>query len=181
VRSDAERNRQRLVDVAREALETEPPPTMAAVARAAGVGQATLYRNFPTWDDLVMAVHRTDVAELVDMVPGLLEREPANGALRTWLDRLAEYGRLKKGLGTAIHAAMQEQLASEGYAPVVGAIDRLLAAGRTQGLLRADVTGEELLLMVGFLWRLDLTEDRDGRSARMLDVVMAGLAAPAAG
>jgi AcrR family transcriptional regulator len=181
VRSDAARNRERLIDVARQALESDPPPTMAAVARAAGVGQGTLYRNFPTWDDLVMAVHRTDVAELVDMVPALLEREPPARALRTWLDRLAEYGRLKKGLGNAIHAAMQDQLAHEGYAPVVDAIDRLLAAGRAQGLYRSDVTGEELLLMVGFLWRLDLTEGRDERSARMLDVVMAGLAASTPG
>lgn len=175
------KNRERLVDVARAALEQDPPPTMAAVARAAGVGQGTLYRNFATWDDLVLAVHRTDVAELVGMVPGLLEREPPERALRVWLDRLAEYGRLKKGLGTAIHAAMQDQLASEGHAPVVGAIDTLLAAGRAQGLYRDDVTGEELLLMVGFLWRLDLTEGRDERSARMLDVVMAGLAVPATG
>ena len=76
---------------------------------------------------------------------------------------------------------MQEELASEGYAPVVGAIDQLLAAGRAQGLYRSDVTGEELLLMVGFLWRLDLTEGRDERSARMLDMVMAGLAGPTAG
>jgi len=75
---------------------------------------------------------------------------------------------------------MLEQLAGEGYARVVGAIDRLLAAGRAQGVVRADLDAEELLLVVGFLWRLDLTGDRDERSARMLDVVMAGLAAPAA-
>ncbi|GAA4663982.1 TetR/AcrR family transcriptional regulator [Frondihabitans cladoniiphilus] len=175
MRTDALQNRERLIDVARQALEIEPPPTMAAVARAAGVGQGTLYRHFPTWDDLVLAVHRTDVGELVDMVPELLETHSPRDALRIWLGRLAEYGRIKKGLGSAIHSAMHEQLAGEGYAPVVGAIDALLDAGKADGLYRADVTGEELLLLVGFLWRLDLTEGRDERSARMLDVVLAGL------
>jgi AcrR family transcriptional regulator len=181
VRKDAVENRERLIDVARQALESDASPTMAAVARAAGVGQGTLYRNFATWDDLVMAVHRTDVAELVAMVPVLLQSEPPQRALKIWLDRLAEYGRLKKGLGSAIRSAMREQLASEGYAPVVAAMDALLEAGRSSGLYRRDVTGEELLLMVGFLWRLDLTDDRDERSARMLDVVLAGLLGPAAG
>ncbi|HEY0237996.1 MAG TPA: TetR family transcriptional regulator [Friedmanniella sp.] len=181
MRSDAVENRERLIDVARQALESDEHPTMAAVARAAGVGQGTLYRNFATWDDLVMAVHRTDVAELVAMVPVLLEAEPPQRALEIWLDRLGEYGRIKRGLGSAIHSAMRDQLASEGYAPVVGAMDALLVAGRAAGLYRSDVTGEELLLMVGFLWRLDLTEGRDERSARMLAVVLTGLADPARG
>ena len=180
MRSDAAQNRARLIDVTREALESDPPPTMAAVARSAGVGQGTLYRNFPTWDDLVMAVHRSDVADLVAMVPGLLENEPPERALKIWLDRLAEYGRIKKGLGSAIHSAMHDQLASEGYAPVVAAMDALLAVGQAQQVFRPDVTGEELLLMVGFLWRLDLTDARDERSARMLDVVLAGLVEPGA-
>jgi AcrR family transcriptional regulator len=180
-RSDAVQNRQRLIEVARQALESDPPPTMAAVARAAGVGQGTLYRNFSTWDDLVMAVHRADVAELVAMVPVLLEREPPERALKIWLDRLAEYGRIKKGLGDAMRSAMHDQLADEGYRPVVAAIDALLAAGRAQGLYRPDVTGEELLLMVGFLWRLELTDGRDEKSARMLGVVLAGLSDDPAG
>lgn len=151
-------------------------PSMAAVAKEAQVGQGTLYRNFATWDDLVMAVHRADIAELIDMVPGLIATLPPQEALRVWLGRLAEYGRLKKGLGRAIHSAMHEQLASEGYAPVVGAIDDLLRAGSGRNLYRTDVSGAELLLLVGFLWQLELTPDRDARSARLLDVVLAGLA-----
>lgn len=175
MRSDATKNRERILQVARLALESDPPPTMATVARAAGVGQGTLYRNFPTWPDLLMAVHRTDVAELVELVPTLLAQHPPRKALRLWLERLAEYGRIKKGLGDAIQAAMQEQLASEGYAPVVGALEALLTAGQSEGMFRPGITGEELLLLVGFLWRLDLTDDRDERSARMLEVILSGL------
>lgn len=172
---DATENRDRLLRVARLALESEPPPTLAAVDRAAGVGQATLYRNFPTWHNLVMAVHRADVAELIDMVPTLLAEQTPGEALRLWLGRFAEHGRIKKGLGEAIHAARQDQLASEGYAPVVAALEAILAAGIAVGTFRQQVTGEELLLLVGFLWRLDLTQDRDERSVRMLDVIVSGL------
>jgi AcrR family transcriptional regulator len=175
MRADARQNKTRILDVARAALNAERTPTMAAVARAAGVGQGTLYRHFPTWQDLVMEVHRSDVAELVDAAPKMIERYPPLEALGAWLAQLAEYGRLKKGLSEAMHAAMREQFAGDGHAPDVSAIDLILDAGKADGTIRDDISGEDVLLLVGFLWRLDLTTDRDERSARLLKVVLDGL------
>lgn len=177
MRADARQNRERILGVARTALESEQSPTMVEVARAAGVGQGTLYRNFPTWEDLVIAVHRSDLADLVATAPVLLQQHEPIDALRIWLERLAEYGRIKKGLSGAMHAAMHDQLASEGYAPIVQAMDKLLQAGATNSTIRREVSGEDLLLLVGFLWRLDLT---DARSTRLLSLVLHGLRPDAA-
>jgi AcrR family transcriptional regulator len=177
VRTDARQNRERILEVARAALNAEQAPTMAAVARAAGVGQGTLYRHFPTWPDLVMEVHRADMAELVDVAPELLGRQPPLEALATWLGRLAEYGRLKKGLSDAMHAAMREHSGGEEHYPDLTPINLILAAGQADGSIRGDVSGEDVLLLVGFLWRLDLTADRDERSTRLLHVVLDGLRA----
>jgi AcrR family transcriptional regulator len=179
LRTDARQNRERILEVVRAALNAEPPPTMAAVARAAGVGQGTLYRNFPTWQDLVLEVHRADIADLVAAAPKLLERLPPVEALTVWLGRLADYGRLKKGLSDAMHAAMRERLAAEEGHPVTGPLDLLVDAGKADGSIRADVSGEDVFLLVGFLWRLDLTPDRDERSARLLRIVISGLQANA--
>ena len=175
LRADAEQNRDRILEVARVALELEEPVVMSAVARRAGVGQGTLYRHFPTREALVMAVHRADVADLVQAAPLLLQQEPPLQALRLWLDRLASYGRIKHGLAAALHGVARAELESEGYQPVLDAIDRLLEPNRVSGDVRRDLTAQELLLLVSFLWRIDLDRDWDSRQRRLLDLVMAGL------
>ena len=93
-------------------------------------------------------------------------------ALRLWLDLLASYGRVKHGLAGALHQATREQLADEGYADVIGAIELLLAAGQEERVVRPDVDAEEFLLLLGFLWRIDNDSDWDRRSRHLLDLVV---------
>ncbi|GAB3571106.1 TetR/AcrR family transcriptional regulator [Amycolatopsis endophytica] len=174
-RRDSVRNRQRIIDTARAALAADGDVSMHAIAKAAGIGQGTLYRHFPTRETLVLAVHREDVAALVRAAPELLTEHPPVVALRKWLEMLARYGRIKHGLSGAFYAATHAQLAEEGYQPVVGAIGALLAAGTADGTVRDDITAEELLLLVGFLWRVEVDANRDKRVATMLDVVLNGL------
>lgn len=174
-RRDARLNRSRILESAREALEGDPTATMHAIARHAGVGQATMYRNFATREALIMAVHRHDVGELVGSAPELLSTHSPTKALRQWLEQLARYGRIKRGLAEALHTARYEELADEGYGPVVDAIQLILDAGHRAGELRADIPAEEVLLLVGFLWRLDLDDSWDARVDRMLTVVVDGL------
>jgi AcrR family transcriptional regulator len=150
---------------------------MQSIAKRAGIGQGTMYRHFPTREALVLEVHRNDVAELVEAAPVLLAELPPREALRLWLDRLASYGQIKRGLAGAIHTATYEQLAAEGYGPVINAITLLLDAGKDAGAIRPDVEAEEVLLLVGFLWRIESDNNWAGRTTRMLDVVMAGLGA----
>jgi AcrR family transcriptional regulator len=175
MRSDAEQNRVRILEAARTALDSSGNATMQSIAKLAGIGQGTLYRHFPTREALVMAVHRHDVRELVDAAPALLDAHPPFDALRLWFDRLAAYGRIKHGLAGALHTVMRAELAGEGYDPVVGAIDLLLHASKEDGAMRPDVDPEEVLLLVGFLWRIDLDSDWETRSRHMLDLVMDAL------
>ena len=150
---------------------------MQSIAKRAGIGQGTLYRHFPTREALVLEVHRHDVADLVDAAPALLAEHPPREALRLWLDRLAVYGQIKRGLAGAFHSATHKQLAGEGYGPVIGAITLLLDACKKAGAVRGDVEAEEVLLLVGFLWRIDTDDNWAVRTARLLDIVMRGLAA----
>jgi len=181
LRSDAEQNRARILAAARAALEVSGDVSLQAIARAAGVGQGTLYRHFPDRQTLVLAVHRHDVADLVDVAPALLQAHPPFEALRLWFDRLADYGRLKHGLAGALHTVTRAKLASEGYSPVVAAIALLLQTAQQAGAVRRDVDAEEVLLLVGFLWRIDLDADWQQRSQHMLDLVMDSLRNPTTG
>jgi AcrR family transcriptional regulator len=170
MREDGERNRERIVDAARVALDGHQPPTMAAVARAAGVGQATLYRNFATWSELVLAVHRTDMNELVESAPRLLKAHRPIEALKLWLEQLAVYGRIKKGLSEALHA----QLGTDN-SPVTHPLELFISAGKSDGSIRPDVDAEDVFLLVSFLWRLELTPHRDQRAERLISVILDGL------
>jgi AcrR family transcriptional regulator len=174
-RADAERNRERILDVARTALTTASDVSLHAIAKQAGVGQGTLYRHFPTREALLLAVYRQDVGELVAAADLLLAEHEPWQALRDWLDRLAAFGRVKHGLADVLQAATRADLSTAHYRPVVDAIGRLLRACQEAGAVRTDVDAEELLLLVSFLWHGDQDTSWPERSGRMLGIVLDGL------
>ena len=168
LRADARQNRERLVEVARDALTASTDVPLTAIARQAGVGSATLYRHFPNREALVLAVCRRDVQQLADAAPALLDEHPPPEALRRWLDGLARYGAMRSRLDGA-----GASLDGEADEPLRAALARLLDAGAATGELRPDLDPGDVLLLLGFLWRG--TPDAGGR---MLDVVVAGLRQP---
>jgi AcrR family transcriptional regulator len=174
-RADAERNRERILAVARTALTASKDVALSAIAKEAGVGQGTLYRHFPTREALLLAVYRYDVGELIDAAPALLAGHPPLDALRRWLDRLASYGRVKHGVSDAVRAATRAELAGEYYGEVIAAITLLLDAGKDAGMLRDDVDADEVLQLTSFLWRTDAGADWPRRSRHLLDLVLDGL------
>jgi AcrR family transcriptional regulator len=182
MRSDAEQNRARILEAARTALAESADASLNSIAKLAGVGPGTLYRHFPNREALMLAVYREDVRQLVEAAPALLAAHPPAEALRLWLGRLAPYGRIKHGLAQILDAATSADLAGESYGPVVGAITLLLDAGKDAGTVRPDIDADELLLLVGFLWRIEPGPDWDARSRHMLGLVMDALrGAPRAG
>ena len=178
MRSDAEQNRARILEVARTALAESAGASLNSIAKLAGVGPGTLYRHFPNREALMLAVYREDVRQLVEAAPALLTEHPPVEALRLWLARLAPYGRIKHGLAQILDAATSADLAGESYGPVVGAITLLLDAGKDAGTVRPDIDADELLLLVGFLWRIEPGPDWDARSRHMLGLVMDALYRP---
>jgi AcrR family transcriptional regulator len=175
MRADAEQNRERILEVARTALKASSAASLQSIAKAAGVGQGTLYRHFPSREALLLAVYRHDVGELIDAAPSLLAEHPPAEALRRWFERLAAYGRIKHGVGEAVEAATRADLSGEFYEPVCAAITTLLDAGKRAGSLRPDVDAEDVLQLVGFLWRADFGADREARTRHLLTLVMDGL------
>ncbi|GAA4162648.1 purine salvage operon transcriptional regulator XdhR [Gryllotalpicola daejeonensis] len=179
-RADAQANYERILSVALEALTADPEASLNSIAKTAGVGAGTLYRHFPTRDHLVVAAYRHEVQELVDAAysPWIAKLEPV-AALRTWFDRMAQYGMTKAGLMSALDAATKSVPfeRAEIHELLTGAIGHLLERGQQSGVLRADLSAEDVLLAVGFLWRLDPASDWRPQAARLLDLVVDGLRA----
>src|SRR3954453_19168821 len=94
-RADAQRNRERILQAARDLVHEPGELKLNAVAKACGIGQGTLYRHFPTREDLLAEVYRRDVEELVAAAPRLLATHQPLDALAAWFDRVAAYARVK--------------------------------------------------------------------------------------
>jgi AcrR family transcriptional regulator len=149
-RADAERNRDKILAAARTAFAaTDAQVSMAEVARRAGVGMATLYRNFPGRRELLEALYTDEVSavcEAAETVGG----ETPGAALTAWLAEFFAFSTRKR------HVAAELLEHSDDSNPVFGRNrDRVLAAGRPllaaaqrEREVRDDLTLEQILDLV---------------------------------
>ena len=177
IRSDARRNRERLLDAAAAAFgAADGRVSLESIARAAGVGIGTLYRHFPSRDLLVEAVYRAELAEVAAAAGQLLERHPPKEALRHWMNRYASFVAAKRGMADSLHAMVESGAVerSQTRASIVGAVDTLLRAGAEDGSLSADVQADDV---VSSLLGIFLASGSPDQMGRMLDLLVAGVAA----
>ncbi|MET8950210.1 TetR/AcrR family transcriptional regulator [Streptomyces sp. NPDC004393] len=182
-RSDAQRNRERILEVALVELTRCADAPLSVIAKKAGVGQGTFYRNFPNREALVLEIYRYEMQQVADSAAQLLcSREPER-ALREWMDRLAEFAMAKAGLADAIRLATSApgSQAKPGHAPVASAAELLLRANEEAGTIRPGVTADDFLLAIAGLWQIDPRGDWQPRATRLLDLVMDGLRTGAPG
>lgn len=176
LRAQGERTRIRLVEVARGEIEKDASVSLTAIARAAGVGIGTLYRHFPTREELVLELYRHDVDKLAAAAEDLLRASAPADALRLWLDKYAQFVMAKAGLVQALRSSSAHmRFAQEAYQPVAAAITSILTAGERTHVFRAGLTADDLLLATDGLYRLDPESDWRPRASRLFELVMAGL------
>ncbi|EPH44319.1 TetR/AcrR family transcriptional regulator [Streptomyces aurantiacus] len=181
LRSDAQRNRERILAVALEELTRCGDAPLSAIAKKACVGQGTFYRHFPSREALVMEVYRHEVRQVADAAPRLLETLPPERALREWMDHLARYAMTKVGLADAMRVATTSHgtLKSVAHGPLTSAITLLLEANERAGTIRPGLSSDDFMLAIAGLWLIDPQEEWQPRAARLLDFVMDGLRAGA--
>lgn len=177
-RSDARRNRDKLLEVAAAAFGAADgrPVSLEAIAREAGVGIGTLYRHFPSRELLIEAVYRAELAEVVAAADRLLEGYPPKVALRRWMDRYAAFVAAKKGMADSLRAMIESGAVqvNQMHARIVATTDTLLQAGVRDGSLRSDVQAEDV---VSSLIGIFLASSSPEQTGRMLDLLLAGIAA----
>jgi AcrR family transcriptional regulator len=177
-RSDGRRNRDAILAAALEALTESPDASLNAIAKRAGVANATLYRHFPTREDLVLATYQHEVRSLVDAADSLLQEQDPTDALSSWVERLARYAVTKHGLADALRKATtpgSDLASADVYTAIVAALDRLLQANITAGTLRPGLDAEDVILALAGLWQLDPASDWQGQAQRIYDIVLGGL------
>jgi AcrR family transcriptional regulator len=176
-RADARHNRERILEAAHDAFQASGDASLNSIAKRAGVGAGTLYRHFPTREALILAVYQHDVQRLVDAVPDVLAQYEPLDALRVWFEGLAEYVRVKHGLGEALNTAAAQKIVNDTYAPVTAAVGELLAACEAAGTVRPGLDPADVLLVMGFLWRVSHNEHGRAQATRTFDLILDGLRA----
>ncbi|CAN5120930.1 TetR/AcrR family transcriptional regulator [soil metagenome] len=159
MRADAQKNYERLLEVAREVVtEHGADASLRDVARKADVGLGTLYRHFPTREALIEALLRTDVDELTAQSAELERSSTPQDALLTWLRGSVAITHEYRGVTTLLMAALEDTDSALNASCValhdMGA--RLLDRAHTAGVARADIDGTDLFALVASLaWLYD--------------------------
>jgi len=180
-RVDARRNYDKLIAAAREAFTEEGgSASLEEIARRAGVGIATLYRNFPTRQDLLEAVYVEEVEAVCRTAEELLG-DPPWDALVAWLHRFLDYVATKQALSQELFS-----LLGRDSAVLVGCRTAFYAAGekvllRAQGagVVRTDVGIDDVVMLVAGISKVPSASP--GQIPRLLDIALEGLRPRAAG
>jgi AcrR family transcriptional regulator len=181
-RSDGQRNRDRVLHAAIAAFAEagQSGVTLESIARRAGVGIGTLYRHFPSREALVEAVYRDELARLCDNARELLESLPPDVAMRTWMDRFADYVAAKRGIADTLRAlvAAGTVTSADTHERLTATIQTLLSAGATSGALRADLDPADVFAaLTGIFLATEYISD-PSLTGRLLDLLMHGLRTP---
>ena len=178
MRSDAQRNRQRLLAAAVAAFSKEgPEATLESIAKDAGVGIGTLYRHFPSREALVDAAYRSELARLCDAVPELLDVMPPDKALRTWMDMFIEYMTTKRGMADALRMVIASggNPFAESRSRLLAASSALMQAGAADRTLRGDLDPADLLASMSGVSLAAGDPAQRAQAGRLLDLLMDGL------
>ncbi|MDE1149793.1 MAG: helix-turn-helix domain containing protein [Azospirillaceae bacterium] len=185
LRADARRNRDAILRAAREVFETEGVlASLDAIAVRAGVGNATLYRNFPTREDLLAAVMEASIAIAMDEAERLGRELAPRDAFAGWLVWLTWQLRLWHDLPQCVAAASgtAESSMSPPVASLMAATEHLLERARDAGAAVDTVTASEVFELVTALsWAVDRFGDDETAARRRVEVATAGLFTPSRG
>ncbi|MFI7638718.1 TetR/AcrR family transcriptional regulator [Nonomuraea sp. NPDC049400] len=149
-RADAQRNYDQLLAAAAQVFaERGTDAPLDDVARRAGVGNATMYRHFPTRTDLLVAVYADEVAQLCTSGQTLLTAEPPGEALHEWLRLFMDHITTKRDLALSVTDDQGgSTLVAEWHASMLATASALLDAAKQAGAVRAGLDVRDLLTLV---------------------------------
>jgi AcrR family transcriptional regulator len=176
-RTDAQRNRERILEVAKAAFARSGANTsLDDVARQAGVGAGTLYRHFPTRDALLEAVYHTEVGKLAAAERELSEKLPPVEALRAWMLLFVDYIAEKHIIAPALNTFVggPSKLYESSRAQITGAIEALVKRAIKSGDVRKDLEAFDLLRALIGVSNVASAPDWQQSARRLVDILILG-------
>lgn len=180
-RSDAQRNRERILEVAKEAFaRSGANASLDDIAKEAGVGPGTLYRHFPTREELLEAVYRSEVEKLAAAERKFAETLPPIEALRAWMLLFVDYIAAKQIIAPALNALVGDpkKVFEASYAQVWEAIRALVKRAIKSGDIREDLDAIDLLRALIGVANTATSPDWQQSARRLVDILVIGSRSP---
>ena len=182
-RADATRNRERILEVAREVFTRDgAAASLDDIARRSCVGNATLYRHFPTRDDLLEAVYRSEVAKLAAAEQRFAAELPPLEALRAWMllliDHVSDKKLITPALDTVAGGSMRlfEGSRSLIHTAFLAAVNRAIASGD----LLSDTDPNDIVRALVGVFHTTAVPGWEQSARRLVDILIAGVRQPKA-
>jgi AcrR family transcriptional regulator len=176
-RTDAQRNRERILEVAKEAFtRSGANASLDDIAKEAGVGAGTLYRHFPTRDALIEAVYRTEVEKLAIAERRFAADMSPLEALRAWMLLFIDYIATKQIIAPALNAYVggPSKLYEASRSQIQGAIDALVKRAIKSRDIRKDLEPFDLLRALIGVSHVASGPDWQPSARRLVDILITG-------
>jgi AcrR family transcriptional regulator len=176
-RADAQRNRDRILDVAKEAFTRSGADTsLDDIARDAGVGPGTLYRHFPTREELLEAVYRSEVEKLAAAERKFAQEMPPIEALRAWMLLFVDYIAAKHLIAPVLNALVGDpkKVFEASHAQIWEAIRALVGRAIKSGDIREDLDPIDLLRALIGVANVATSPDWQQSARRLVDILITG-------
>jgi AcrR family transcriptional regulator len=176
-RADAKRNRERILEVAKEAFTRfGATASLDDIARRSGIGSGTLYRHFPTRDALIEAVYRSEVEKLAAAGPRFAATLPPLEALRAWMLLFIDHV-----AGKMLIVPAMDTVAGGSSRLIVGARSLIRAAfaalaqrAIASGDLRRDIDPNDLVRALVGIFHTAYEPGWEQTARRLVDILIAG-------
>jgi AcrR family transcriptional regulator len=176
-RADAQRNRERILEVAKQAFTRSGADTsLDDIAKQAGVGPGTLYRHFPTREELLKAVYRNELENLATAEEKFAETMPPVEALRAWLLMFVDAVAAKQIIAPALNTLVgdHKKVFEASYAQIHEALRRLVKRAVKSGDIRKDLDPIDLLRALVGVANVASTPDWQQSARRLVDILVSG-------
>jgi AcrR family transcriptional regulator len=176
-RADAQRNRQRILEVAKQVFTRRgAEASMDEITKRAKIGPGTLYRHFPTRDDLLAAVYISEVEKLAEGQRKLSAELPPIEALRAWLLVFIDYIAAKKIIAPALNAMAggPSRVFEQSSHVMEEAAHALASRAVDSGDLRPDVDVMDMLRAIYGVSSAGSTEDWPEKARKFVDIIIQG-------
>jgi AcrR family transcriptional regulator len=176
-RADAERNRERILEVAKEAFTRfGADASLDDIAKQAGVGPGTLYRHFPAREELLQAVYRSELEKLAAAEQKFAQTMPPIEALRAWLLLFVDGIATKQLIAPALNTLVGDpkKVFEASYAQVHEAIRALVKRAIRSGDIRKDLDPLDLLRALVGVANVATSPDWQQSAKRLVEILITG-------
>jgi AcrR family transcriptional regulator len=176
-RADAERNRDRILEVAKDAFtQFGADASLDDVAKQAGVGAGTLYRHFPSREALIEAVYRSEVEKLAAAGRNFAETMLPIEALRAWMMLFVDYIAAKKIIAPVLNTLLgrASKVFESSHAQIWEAIRSLVKRAVKSGDIRKDLDPLDLLRALIGVSNVASSPDWQQSAKRLVDILITG-------